>query len=269
MITGANDWNYNDGCAVNATRDGGKTWTPTLPNGFLPGITKFTNDPNVAGTGAYDAGGDPTIAFSPNGKIAYYVCQSFDFSSPFSIAMLMNRSTDGGFTWQSTGLTQVSTFTGNGISRGGNGQFPDHESLYVDPATGYVYVTWAQFNGKSAHSPVLVNVSHDQGKTWTLNQVTDRQRAQQPGPAHRHRSVRQRLSRLRQRRAGRQGHRAVRGEVDRRRHHLGRSGAVRVADQSRLRLPAELLQHRGRAVPRRRARTRRRRSTARGTGSTS
>ena len=172
MITGANDWNYNDGCAVNATRDGGKTWTPTLPNGFLPGITKFTNDPNVAGTGAYDAGGDPTIAFSPNGKIAYYVCQSFDFSSPFSIAMLMNRSTDGGFTWQSTGLTQVSTFTGNGISRGGNGQFPDHESLYVDPATGYVYVTWAQFNGKSAHSPVLVNVSHDQGKTWTLNQVT-------------------------------------------------------------------------------------------------
>ena len=27
MITGANDWNYNDGCAVNATFDGGKTWT--------------------------------------------------------------------------------------------------------------------------------------------------------------------------------------------------------------------------------------------------
>src|SRR3989442_6090495 len=30
-ITGANDWNFNDGCAVNATFDGGKTWTPTLP----------------------------------------------------------------------------------------------------------------------------------------------------------------------------------------------------------------------------------------------
>src|SRR5881275_2603942 len=48
MITGANDWNYNDGCAVNASTDGGKTWTPTLPDGFLPGVTKFTNDPNVA-----------------------------------------------------------------------------------------------------------------------------------------------------------------------------------------------------------------------------
>ena len=27
MITGNNDWNYNDGCGVNATFDGGKTWT--------------------------------------------------------------------------------------------------------------------------------------------------------------------------------------------------------------------------------------------------
>src|SRR5205823_5568192 len=41
MITGANDWNYNDGCAVSTTKDGGSTWTPTTPNGFLPGITKF------------------------------------------------------------------------------------------------------------------------------------------------------------------------------------------------------------------------------------
>src|SRR5256886_9096347 len=80
MITGNNDWNYNDGCGVNTTTDGGKTWTPTVPNGFLPGVTKYTNDPNVAGDGAYDAGGDPTIAFSPDGKVAYYVCQAFDFT---------------------------------------------------------------------------------------------------------------------------------------------------------------------------------------------
>ena len=57
LITGANDWNYNDGCAVNASFDGGKSWTPTLPSGFLPGVTKYTNDPNVPGAGAYDAGG--------------------------------------------------------------------------------------------------------------------------------------------------------------------------------------------------------------------
>src|SRR2546425_4477001 len=54
IITGANDWNYNDGCAVNASFDGGHTWTPTLPNGFIPALTKFTNDPAVPGTGSYD-----------------------------------------------------------------------------------------------------------------------------------------------------------------------------------------------------------------------
>jgi hypothetical protein len=171
MITGANDWNYNDGCAVSATSDGGKTWTPTFPNGFLPGITSFTNDPDVPGTGAYDAGGDPVVAFSPNGKVAYFVCQAFDFTSPFDIALLLNRSTDGGFSWQRTGLTQISTFNGNGATSGSNGKFPDHQSIHVDPVTGYVYVTWAEFSG-STHSPVYVAVSHDQGNTWTLGKVT-------------------------------------------------------------------------------------------------
>ena len=171
MITGANDWNYNDGCAVSATRDGGSTWTPTTPNGFLPGITTFTNDPLVAGTGAYDAGGDPTIAFSPDGKVAYYVCQAFDFTSPFDIALLLNRSYDGGFTWQQAGLVQVSTFQGNGTTTGSKGKFPDHENIHVDPVNGYVYITWAEFSGNT-HSPVYVAASHDQGSRWTLNKVT-------------------------------------------------------------------------------------------------
>jgi hypothetical protein len=173
LITGANDWNYNDGCAVNASMDGGKTWTPTLPDGFLPGVTKFTNDPNVAGDGAYDAGGDPTIAFSPDGKIAYYVCQAFDFTSPFDIALLLNRSHDGGLTWQHSGLVQISTFQGNGTTSGSNGKFADHENIHVDPTNGNVYVTWAEFSGtQGTHSPVYVAASHDQGDTWTVNKVT-------------------------------------------------------------------------------------------------
>src|SRR5438067_13786544 len=98
LITGANDWNYNDGCAVNASTDGGKTWTPTLPDGFLPGVTKFTHDPAVPGTGAYDAGGDPAVAFGPDGT-AYFVCQAFNFTSPYQIALLVSRSSDGGRTW--------------------------------------------------------------------------------------------------------------------------------------------------------------------------
>lgn len=172
MITGANDWNYNDGCAVNTTFDGGKTWSATLPDGFLPGVTKYTNDPNVAGTGAYDAGGDPTIAFSPDGKIAYYVCQAFNFTSPYQIALLLNWSSDGGRTWQTSGLTHISTFNGNGVSKGSNGQFPDHENIHVDPTNGWIYVTWAQFNGGGTHSPVHVAISKDQGSSFTVTQVT-------------------------------------------------------------------------------------------------
>src|SRR5438094_10182509 len=61
FIVGGNDWNYNDGCSVNASLDGGRSWTATLPNGFLPGVTKYTNDPAVAGTGRYDYGGDPAV----------------------------------------------------------------------------------------------------------------------------------------------------------------------------------------------------------------
>jgi hypothetical protein len=177
LITGNNDWNYNDGCGVNTSLDGGKSWTPTLPNGFLPGVTKYTNDPDVPGTGAYDAGGDPTIAFSPDGSTAYYVCQAFNFTSPYQIALLLNRSTDGGITWQSTGLTQVSTFNGNGVSKGSNGQFPDHENLHVDtsatsPYSGTIYVTWAQFSGYGTHSPVNVAVSRDGGHMFSVTQVT-------------------------------------------------------------------------------------------------
>jgi hypothetical protein len=174
IITGANDWNYNDGCAVNVTFDGGKTWTPTLPNGFVPAITKYTNDPNVPGTGAYDAAGDPSIAFGPEGT-AYYVCQGFNFTPPYQIAMLVTRSYDGGLTWldgKNEKPVQVSTWNGNGKSKGSNGQFPDHESIYVDkssssPYYGSVYVTWVQFDGQT-HSPVNIAYSRNGAHSFSI-----------------------------------------------------------------------------------------------------
>lgn len=80
LLSGSNDWNYNDGCGMYVSTNGGKSWTGALPEGYVSGVTKYTNDPNVAGTGAYDAGGDPVVAFSPNGKTAYFVCQAFNFT---------------------------------------------------------------------------------------------------------------------------------------------------------------------------------------------
>jgi len=168
MIVGANDWNYNDGCSVNATFDGGKTWTPTLPSGFIPGITAFTNDPAVPGTGSYDFGGDPYVAFSPDGRTAYFTCFGYRGKQ---VALWLSRSTDGGRTWTAGGpdhpLTLVSAFQGEGKARGSNGQFPDHEAITV-ANDGTIYVAWAHFTGFSAHSPIFIAVSRDGGNSFAL-----------------------------------------------------------------------------------------------------
>ncbi|HEY3114828.1 MAG TPA: sialidase family protein [Gemmatimonadaceae bacterium] len=165
IITGNNDWNYNDGCGVNASLDGGKKWTKTLPNGFIPGITRFTNDPEVPGTGDGDFGGDPAAAFGPDGT-AYFACFSYNGTSTM---LLLSRSYDGGVTWLAGGnaapLTLVSAFNGQGISKGSNGQFPDHEAMWVGN-DGTIYVTWAQFHGFGGNSPIWISTSRDGGLSF-------------------------------------------------------------------------------------------------------
>jgi hypothetical protein len=167
LVTGNNDWNFNNGCGVNASLNGGKTWTKTLPNGFIPGITRFTNDPDVPGTGDGDFGGDPAAAFAPDGT-AYFACFSYNGTNT---SLLLSRSTDGGVTWQAGGaadpLSLVSAFNGQGISKGSNGQFPDHEAMSVG-ADGTVYVTWAQFHGFGSNSPVWISTSRDGGRSFSI-----------------------------------------------------------------------------------------------------
>lgn len=168
LITGNNDWNFNNGCGVNTSFDGGKTWTRTLPNGFVPGITKYTDDPSVAGTGAYDYGGDPAVAFGPDGT-AYFACFGYQAAQPYGVVLLLSRSTDGGRTWLTGGpnqpLTLVTAFQGNGQARGSTGQFPDHDAIQI-ARDGTIYLTWAQFTGLSSHSPVYVATSTDGGRSF-------------------------------------------------------------------------------------------------------
>jgi hypothetical protein len=168
LLTGNNDWNWNGGCGVNVSFDGGKSWTKTLPNGFLPGVTAFTNDPSVPGTGSYDFGGDPAVAFGPDGT-AYFACFGYQFEPPYGVVLLLSRSTDGGKTWLAGGaaqpLTLVSSFTGNGKARGSTGQFPDHDAIHV-ASDGTIYLTWAQFNGLGTHSPVYVATSTNGGRSF-------------------------------------------------------------------------------------------------------
>ena len=178
LLTAANDWNYNDGVAYNVSFDGGRTWSATLPDGFIPGLTRYTNDASTPGTGFYDAAGDPAVAYGPDGT-AYLAAQAFNFfTPPYQIALYVTRSSDGGSHW-SANPVQVSAWENKiGKSKGSEGQFPDHESMAVDnnrasPFYGSVYVTWVQFNGFGTHSPVQVAHSRDGAGTFsTPVQVT-------------------------------------------------------------------------------------------------
>src|SRR3979411_1120460 len=69
--------------------DGGTSWS----HGFLPGLTKGE------GTGPYDAASDPAVAF--DSKHGVWMIASLPLSNTARTpAVVVSRSTDGGFTWQ-------------------------------------------------------------------------------------------------------------------------------------------------------------------------
>jgi len=174
VVTGWNDWNRNEGCGTSRSLDGGQTWST---HSFIPGITPWDNDGNTyAGNGPYDFGGDPAVTFGPDGT-AYFACYGYLYANAAApkggVALFVSKSTDGGLTW--TPPVKLNTFTGpgngNGVNKGSNGQFPDHDAIAVDrwpgsPHYGSVYVAQAQFHGNNK-APITLFSSRDHGATWS------------------------------------------------------------------------------------------------------
>jgi hypothetical protein len=180
LAGGWNDFDFNDGCGFAYSTTGGSTWAPRT---FVPGFTQFTNDPGVPGTGAFEAAGDPAVAWNPKFDTFDVVCQAFDTSPPFPIQLLATafdpakanpdageNQSYGAAAW--THPVPVATGTSPGTQKGSKGQFPDHESIMVDTSAepghhlGRIYVTWAKFNG-SGRSPIQAAFSDDNGQHWT------------------------------------------------------------------------------------------------------
>jgi len=100
LIAGANDYRLccdsvgrNDGTGwAYISHNGGKTWK----NRLLPALTRET-----AGVGKFsttDSAGDPSVAFSANGKTAFYANIVFNRSG-YQSGIALSQSRDGGEHW--------------------------------------------------------------------------------------------------------------------------------------------------------------------------
>ena len=125
--------------------DGGNTWS----HGFLPGLTKGE------GSGPYDAASDPAVAYDAKHNV--WMIASLPISNTsLTPAVVVSRSTDGGFTWQSP------------VSVDATSQSSDKNWIVCDnwassPHYGNCYMEWDDpFNTDE----ILMSTSSDGGLTW-------------------------------------------------------------------------------------------------------
>jgi hypothetical protein len=160
IIGGANDYQLalNPGGQVSetvlsrahVTFDGGHTWS----------------EYPIVFNSAYQATGDPAIAFDADGH-AYYATLGFRFIGPFNAQspdILVANSGDGGKTWSSV---RVAAGSGN---FGSVGHLLDKEYITAW-GSGNALVTYGDFRlgpgGSYISARIYSTVTHDAGKTWS------------------------------------------------------------------------------------------------------
>ena len=125
--------------------DGGTSWT----NGFLPGLTSGN------GGGPYSAASDAAVAY--DAKHGVWMIASLPISNTGETpAVVVNRSTDGGFTWDNP--TNVGP---NVVSSDKNWIVCD--STATSPYYGNCYVEW---DNPDSGDQILMSTSSDGGLTW-------------------------------------------------------------------------------------------------------
>ncbi len=134
--------------------DGGNTWA----HGFLPGLTTGN------GGGPYNAASDPAVAY--DAKHGVWMIASLPIvNSGTTTAVVVSRSTDGGFTWgDPVSVTpKVNSSDKNWIVC---------DSTSTSPFYGNCYVEW---DNPDIGDQILMSTSSDGGLTWgTATTTTNR-----------------------------------------------------------------------------------------------
>jgi len=131
--------------------DAGKTWT----QGFLPGLTKGE------GSGPYDAASDPVVAYDASHQV--WMIASLPLSATIATpAVAVNRSTDGGLTWQSPVSVSLS------------GASSDKNWIACDtwPASPHYGNCYMQWDDPGNNDRIIMSTSSDGGLTWTPGVAT-------------------------------------------------------------------------------------------------
>jgi hypothetical protein len=132
------------GISFAASLDGGRHWS----DGTLPGLT-------LGAGGEFERATDPAVAFGPDGSV-YANTLPFN-TSDCRNGIAVNRSDDGGLTWNQPVLVQDDLSCS---------AFNDKNWIAVDtfpasPHAGRIYVAWFR------SGPIVMRYSDDRGAHWS------------------------------------------------------------------------------------------------------
>jgi hypothetical protein len=157
VVTAFQAGRFPDGGSSNigwaTSTNGGSTWK----NGFLPGTTVYAKP-----AGPYAAVSDEAVAFDAKHGTWMIIMDGLD-SDYVGVAVLVNRSTNGGLTW-SNPVT---------VSAGTNDQDRDKTWIVCDNHTASPYYgnCYAEWDDMGHNQQLHMAVSKDGGATWTQSTV--------------------------------------------------------------------------------------------------
>lgn len=144
----------SSGTGFATSTNGGSSWT----SGALPRLTTHQTP-----AGPYDRTTDPSVAYDDAHDV--WMVQSLGLdSAPTGVAVVVNRSTDGGLTWGDPVTTAAATgtqdFDKNWIAC---------DNTATSPFYGHCYATWDDFGHGNL---ILMSTSTDGGLTWSAPAAT-------------------------------------------------------------------------------------------------